>query len=160
MPESRFVTLHVLGAEQMRRKLLRGAAAAGDMAPALEVVADDMMRTIKETFKSQGRRYGGSWTFLQPETIKRKLAKGQDPKILMASHKLMDSLTIRDAPFQILHVGKDEVWLGTDLDYAATHQHGDHDRGIPARPFINFYPPDRQRWVRIVENHLRTAIVG
>ena len=52
------VRIVVFGETQVAMNLRRGVKALGDMAPALTVVADDMMRVIGTTIESGGRRYG------------------------------------------------------------------------------------------------------
>lgn len=36
----------------------------------------------------------------------------------------------------------DELEVGSNLEYAATHQYGDDDREIPARPYLGLSPED------------------
>jgi len=40
--------------------------------------------------------------------------------------------------------GDDEVEVGSNLVYAATHQYGDPGRGIPARPYLGLSDEDEQ----------------
>lgn len=157
---SRWLDIEIQGAQAVRRQLLRGAERAGNMRPALVEVRLDMFRVIRETFLSQGRRYGGSWKGLRPETIERKVNQGLDPRILIARRRLMDSFTKRSSRYMHSKVTNDRITLESTLVYADTHQYGDPDRGIPARPFIRFYPQDRRRWVKICEASLMEALRG
>ena len=150
--------IRIFGDKQAQLRFNRGAAKARDMRSALSKVADDMMRVIRMTFYSQGRRYGGSWTFLKPDTIKQKARKHQDPRILIANEKLMNSFTKRRSRNQILRITADSIELDSKLSYAATHQFGDEGRGIPARPFIAFDPRDERRWAKICEDELLKAM--
>lgn len=152
--------IDILGDKQMQRNLLRGAAEASNMRPALREIADDMMRVIGATFNSQGRRYGGSWTRLKPATIREKLRKRLDPRTLIARRRLMNSLTRPRSRNMELTISGSDISLDSKLVYAKTHQYGDEERGIPARPFVRIYPQDRARWARIAEDHLRKAITN
>lgn len=155
-----FLDIEIQGQKQVRRQLLRGAEAAGNLKPALTLVREDMFRVIRAQFTSQGRRGGGSWKFLDPKTIERKINKGLDPRILMARHRLMDSFTKRKSRYMRSKVTKDRITLSSTLPYADTHQYGDEDRGIPARPFIKFLPNDRKRWVTMCERQIMEAMRG
>lgn len=60
---------------------------------------------------------------------------------------------------QIFEVGAGEVIVGTNVIYAATHQHGDAGRNIPARPFLpdaNHPVPSAwwDRWLRLANKAL------
>jgi phage gpG-like protein len=156
----RFLDIEIAGAQAVRRQLLRGAETAMNMRPALLRVREDMFRVIRLNFTSQGRRGGGSWKMIDTETAKRKAAKNLDPRILMATHKLMDSFTKRESRYMRSSVTRDQIKLDSTLPYASTHQYGDDERGIPARPFITFLPNDRMRWVKMCERELIGAMRG
>jgi phage gpG-like protein len=126
------------------------------MSPALNTVADDMMYVIEKTFTGQGRRYGGSWAALDEQTIKRKAAKGQDPRINIATGAMMRAFSLRDSEHQILHVLPHSITLDSDLDYPGYIQDGT-DR-MPARPFIEFYPQDRKLWAKICAEYIAEAM--
>lgn len=51
--------------------------------------------------------------------------------------------------------GADSVAVGTNEAYGPTHQFGDDNRNIPARPFLGL--SDADDVLDIVENHLRCA---
>lgn len=150
------VQVLVFGETQVAMSLRRGVSALGDMSPALDVVADDMMYVIEKTFTGQGRRYGGSWAALSPETVKRKAAKGQDPRINIATGRMMRAFSLRGGDHQLLHVGPHSIELGSDLDYPEHTQYG--TSRMPARPFIDFYPQDRKLWAKICREYVVEAM--
>lgn len=117
--------------------------------PALEKVADYMMDVIDKNFKSQGRRGGGSWRRISPGWKARKMREGLDPRIGHATLALRKSMTKRDAPEQILTVGRTRVSLGTKLPYAATQQRN--------RPFVYTLAEDRAEMVSIIRRHVLSA---
>ena len=146
--------IRIFGADQVRAMLYRGEVALKDARPINRKIADDMMRVIRMTFTGQGRRYGGSWHALDIATVREKRRRGLDHRILIARGRLMDSYTKPRSRNQILRIDRDTIELGSKLDYAAVHQFGDDDKGIPARPFIDFDHRDHSRWARIVEREL------
>jgi phage gpG-like protein len=150
------VKILVFGTEQTSLKLRRGAAAMTNMEPALQRVAVDMTRVIRATITGQGRRFGGSWTFLSKNTIEQKLRKGQDPRILVATGKLLEAYGTVGAPHQILEITGGMVQLESDLDYSEFHQDGTVN--MPARQFIDFYPQDVRRWADICSMYLKEAM--
>ena len=150
------VRIVAFGETQVAMNLRRGVKALGDMAPALTVVADDMMRVIGTTIESGGRRYGGSWSALDPQTVARKAKKGQDPRPLIATGALLRAYSVPGAPNQHLEIGPQHITLESTLDYPEMIQSG--TRKMPARPFIDFYPADRKRWAKICAMYLKEAM--
>jgi phage gpG-like protein len=150
------VRVLVFGETQVAMNLRRGITALGDMKPALDVVADDMMYVVEKTFTGQGRRYGGSWAALNEQTIKRKAAKGQDPRINIATGRMMRAFSLRGSEHQVLRVGTHSIELDSDLDYPEFIQDGTSK--MPARPFIDFYPQDRKKWAQICKEYLAEAM--
>jgi phage gpG-like protein len=53
-----------------------------------------------------------------------------------------------------------EVRIGTPLIYGATHQFGDPQRHIPARPFLGLSTSDEQELLDILNDHLSRAMGG
>jgi phage gpG-like protein len=51
--------------------------------------------------------------------------------------------------------GRDWTAVGTNLIYGATHQFGDEERGIPARPYLGLSDDDRRAVVRVLHIHIR-----
>jgi phage gpG-like protein len=131
--------------------------------PVMEAIAVDMLAIEETVFTSQGRRGGGRWKALAPDTVRRK---GGDQRILFTSgHEnygsgddaLFRSVTKPDAPDQILKVFKTTIHFGTKRKYAARLQYG--GKGIPARPFIRFLPTDVARWERWFLRHVMEPFV-
>lgn len=60
--------------------------------------------------------------------------EGRGGSLLLRDGHLDDSIQ------HFVRHGSDEVVVGSTMVYAATHQFGDPDRGIPARPFLGFSP--------------------
>jgi phage gpG-like protein len=125
--------------------------------PALELIAEDMMRRVNTVFQSEGRQSGtgqfrGRWAPLSPITIRKKAKAGHDLRILHERLPLRTSLTQKGAPNQVLRFSRNALEFGSAEKYADTHQHG---RGyIPARPFITFGPVDEERWGGIIAMYI------
>lgn len=51
-------------------------------------------------------------------------------------------------------VGNDGVEIGTNLIYGATHQFGDDERGIPARPYLGLSDNDESDLETVVDDYL------
>lgn len=160
MPSVKYLDIKIFGDQEVRRQLFRGQQAAGDMRPALEDVADDMMSVIGANFSSQGRRGGGSWKMLDPEWLKRKTKMGQSPLILIGWGALHDSMTQRGDPDQILSVTRNGIKLSSALDYAYIHTVGGGPSNLPKRDYLQWMTSDRTRWVRICEEHILSAMGG
>jgi phage gpG-like protein len=129
---------------------------------AMHEIAFDMMRAEQILFRSQGRRGGGSWAHLKEETERKKgnsrilFTSGSKPGYSdPGNNTLYRSLTVTNAPYQVLTIAGYELEFGTDRPYAYVHQVGGGNKGgVPARPFLKFTLFDRKRWLGIVEKHL------
>jgi len=125
----------------------------------------DMMRIEHDVFKSGGRRGGGSWKKLSPETVRRK---GGDTRILRHTDALYASLTEPGAPFQILGITKYGLDFGTSRPWAFVHQYGSEGKvtptgvtlrpDIPRRPFLKFIPSDYSRWNRWIAEYITKSL--
>jgi hypothetical protein len=71
---------------------------------------------------------------LSPGTLD---ASGKNYSKPTATGKSKRAKAIREGGAQqIFEPGAGEIIVGTNVKYAATHQHGDRKRNIPARPFL------------------------
>lgn len=133
--------------------------AAVNLHKPLSMIVTDMFRIEEQVFKSDGRRGGGSWKALKPETIRRK---GSSQK-LVESGALLKSVTVPGADYQDVHLlppgSPDRIEFGTDRPGAAKHQYGFKPQNIPARPFIRFTPYDIVRWEKVIMDHLMASYV-
>lgn len=66
--------------------------------------------------------------------------------LLQSDNHLVTSLT-----FQVMG---DSVLVGSPLIYAATHQYGDEDRGIPQREFLGLEGADLDDVIGMIEDYL------
>ena len=91
----------------------------------MERIAADMMRATESLIHSHGRRGGGSWARLKPDTVRKK----GDTRILYTSgarpgytqfgdNTLVRSVTEPNAPYQILNVRNSFIEFGTDRPWA------------------------------------------
>lgn len=138
--------VRAMGAKQVATKFERMGIAAVTARPAMETIADMMMRIIGIIFESQGRRGGGSWRRDSVEWLMRKQRLNLDPRIGHATGALRRSMSIRAAEHQILHVDDKMVNLSSDLPYAATQQRN--------RPFVKFTQRDRYAMRSVVRDYL------
>jgi phage gpG-like protein len=101
--------------EEVKRLLSRLSARMKNLKPAMSVIGETVLGSIKENFLSQGRPR--RWRRLSPVTIaiRRKLNKWPG-RILFRSGRLMRSVNYRPE--------SDKVTIGTKLEYAEMHQTG------------------------------------
>jgi len=120
-----------------------------------------MLGSVAENFRAQGRPE--KWKALKFETLKARFMRGNrrrknkrwvrtpaamrffaGAKILMDSGRLANSIGFA--------VKGNQVEIGTNLIYAATHQFGDKKRNIPARPFLVFQDRDVEEFAGMIED--------
>lgn len=107
---------------------------AVDMEPALQGIMDKLLARERRMFETRGASSGRYWAPLKGATVKTKIREGSahpfDP--LRDSDSLMESLSRRGAPLQILDVSEEGLTLGTTHKAAQFHQEGTSK--MPARP--------------------------
>lgn len=150
--------IRIFGDKEAILRLKKGEHTTRDMRKPLRKISEDIMRVIGATFSSQGRRYGGSWARLDPDTVREKARHNQGSRILIASERLKNSWTKLRSRNQNLMIDGSSITLESKLPYAEVHQKGDDSMGIPARPYIAFDQRDVQNWARICERELLRAM--
>lgn len=137
----------------VRAALNRLAARGGNLAPALKVIGEELVKSTEARFGSQGPAPDGTpWPKLSPMTLTRK----KHPKILTESGHLRGSIRSR-------LLGSRAVAVGTNRAYAAIHQLGGQaGRGrkvtIPARPYLGVSAADRVRILTVLKWFLARRI--
>lgn len=134
-------------------KMDQYAARGQQTTPVMEEIALDMLRLERIIFHSNGRRGGGSWRQLKPDTIRKKgtaeilRTRGAKPGYSHPGNDaLYNSLTVIGAPGQILRVSRREVEFGTEVAGADITQ--------KTRPFLRFLPTDIERWKGMITRWL------
>lgn len=142
----------ILGEQQVNRTLLNVSAAAKDMAPAWNTLADRLAVLEAGQFASQGGNSGG-WQALSPGYAKWKARHYPGKPILQATGDGMRSLTVR--PFAIEHITPSAMTLGTDIPYMKYHQHG--GGSLPRRRVVELPEAERRAWVKVIQAYIRAA---
>ena len=105
-----------------------------DLSPLMKAIAGHLADSVAESFERQAKPASTAWEPLKERTVAERLRKGYggDAPILERSGDLANSiLSDWDARSAIAGVSG-----GGPGRYAATHQFGDEDRNIPARPYV------------------------
>lgn len=122
-----------------------------DLQPAFRDIGEYLLRSHDERFRRGVDPDDNPWAELKQKTKKYK-PKNKD-KILVLSGDLMDDMVYQVSPT--------ELRFGTGQEtskYAATHQFGRPEDGIPARPFIGLSGDDEDEIANIIRRHLLNAI--
>lgn len=115
-----------------------------NMQPVFADIGEYLLLSHAERFEAQVSPDGTPWEPLSDEYRARK-PKNQD-LILVLDGYLSGTLAY-DA-------SQDSLAFGTPRIYGATHQFGDADRGIPARPWLGLSTDDEQEILEILSDHL------
>jgi len=137
--------------EEVQRHLRGIARRMRSMEPAMAVVEEVLATAVDDNFQEQGQRGGRQqWADLKDETWERRRegrGRGQG-KILTDTGALS-----RSAQAGRRH-DRRSAEVGTDLEYAATHQFGDPRRNIPARPFLFVTDEDVQEIADTIADYI------
>ena len=145
-----FITVRAYGSGEVNRMLGRIIQAGVNLEPAFRKIGDRLIEVTQDRFQLEIAPNGELWEPLAPETIARK---GGDDRILRKTDRMVGELNYQIA-------GK-TLTFGSNQEYAATHQFGREDDGIPARPFIGLTTgpwSDADEIVAILQDHLKDAI--
>ena len=149
------------------------AKKGGNMGAAFRDIGEYLLISHRERFDREEAPDGSKWEPLSEATLRRKMlkgvrrSKGEKKKrltgkrgstkagainALAASRILKEEGDLRDT---LRYQETDSsLEFGTDRIYGATHQFGDDDRNIPARPFLGLSAADEQEVIRIIEKHM------
>lgn len=144
----------MFGEKVVATKFTRMARDTANARPAFNRVATYLMDITGKQFSSQGRRGGGRWRPLTEEWLRRKIAKGGDPRILHFRGALRNSVTVPKARGQVLKIGPTSLEFGSKLPYAAVQQFGGGKSNLPARPFLRTTASDRAHMRDVIRDHL------
>lgn len=125
-------------------------AKLADLTPVFQDIGEAMLNVTRERFTSQTAPDGSSWAALSPDYAQRK-PRNKD-KILTLRGALRGLLNYQPSP--------KDVRIGTPLIYGATHQFGNPNLNIPARPFLGLSTRDEQELLDILNDHLSRALQG
>lgn len=147
------MNVFIIGDKEAAERLTLMGVRASDTESAMLDIGRQLQEIAGISMTAQGRRGGGSWQHLKPETIRRKAKRGLDPRMEFATHTLYNSLT-RLAAGSHLTVGKDTVTFGSDLAYARAQHFGLRSKNLPARPLITIVEGDRKRMAKTILDHI------
>ena len=142
---------------EVRSALTKLSSKVDNMQPALNEIGHHIESKVVFNFDDETDPYGKPWKSLSKVTqARRREGKGSlGNKILQDSGVLKGSITNNASNFA--------VEIGTNVEYAPTHQKGSKSRNIPARPFL---PTERglpgglkEDVLKIVSRHLELALV-
>ena len=120
--------------------------------PALLEIGEALLQSTEQRFRDQRDPDGLPWAPLSPAYLasKKKRAGRQPEMILVLNGYLAGGI--------VTQASEDEVVVGTDRIYGATHQFGRSEQNIPARPFLGLSRDDRDEVLEILNEHLARAI--
>ena len=124
--------------------------AGDDLEGPFTAIGQYLAKVHTRRFADQVDPDGQRWAPLSDEYVKRK-PRNKDMILVLNDH-LADSFRYQES--------KDDVLVGTDRVYAATHHFGDPKRGIPARPFIGINDDDHAEIIAIINDHLGSSFEG
>lgn len=96
-----------------------------NLKPALAQIGEYMVEATQARFQLELAPDGSLWDPLAPETIRRK---NGDTRILRQSSTLVDTI--------LYDASDDTLLVGSNMEYAATHQFGREADGVPVREWL------------------------
>jgi len=109
------------------------------------VVESQVRRRIRDEKNDPDGTPWGKWS----ERYAKRRPAGRT--LLMGEDHLLDTITH-------LNVDRDSLEVGSNMIYAATHQFGDDERNIPARPFLGISDDNETDLIREIDAYLDERI--
>ena len=150
------VSFEIFGEKQVLRKLAGFEANAELLteSPALiEELRNIFFKAEREQFGSEGAYGSGGWAPLKPATLRAKLAKGHDPRILHRTNRLLRSL-LAPGNDAVESIDGDSIFFGTKVPYAIYHQTGAPRANVTKRKPVDLTESDRRKLVRAIQKAL------
>jgi len=138
-----FIEVSVVGASAIANALNQLLQQSGNLNPALADIGEYLLDSTQQRFVDQQAPDGTPWDPVSPKTLKKKKRKD---RVLTETGTLADTLNYQ--------LGANQLMLGSNLEYAATHQFGREADGIPARPFLGIAPFEQTEILAILQDHL------
>lgn len=136
--------------DEAATKLVYGLAKRGeDPRPVFRQIINELRGLEPQWFGTLGR---GTWPALADVTREAKRKRGQSSDPLIATRKLVDSLTVKRGGDARRSATKRAMRFGTKTYYARFHQKGS---GVPVRsPLIPVDTKSRRQMVRDVRDYM------
>ncbi len=122
--------------------------AGADIEPVFADIGEHLLESTRARFDEQVDPEGNAWEPLKPATSARK--KKNSGRILIDSGMLMGEMSYE--------ADAGGLMFGSNKIYAATHQFGRPEAGVPARPFLGLSKTDIIAIERLLHEHLSDAI--
>lgn len=163
--------------QEIHRALERLTRAGGDMKDAFSAIGEYLDLATRARFDAERGPDGERWEPLAESTLRSNMLTGvkrnkdgsrrsltkrgggtkagairklAGKQVLVESGDLRDTLRTQASATSLL--------FGTDRKYGATHQFGDDDRNIPARPYLGINDEDKGEILAILQAHLAQAL--
>lgn len=115
-------------------------------------IGEQLLNSTVKRFDSATDPDGNKWEELAPATKQAKQCAGKPADALVRDMYLRDTLAYQ--------ISGDDLFIGSNLVYAATHQLGDDRRNIPARAFLGIGDDDKHNVIALVNRHLDDILSG
>jgi phage virion morphogenesis protein len=135
--------------DKLRRALAALVARGADLTPLFRNWGEAMLKQHESRWKDQVSPDGTPWAPLSPEYAARKALKRPSAGTLTYDEHL-----------RRLHynASRDTLEFGSERVYAATHEYGAPERGIPPRPFLGVSDSDREALLDIAGDYFAAAL--
>ena len=139
-----FTSYEVENDQEFRAALKRAGEKVSDLRIPFRIILKDFHKSEEAIFELESA--GQYPDFKTEESRDLKIAAvGFDYPLLERTGRLRDSVTKPNAPGSIAEVRKDELIIGTALEYGIFHQSDAPRKKIPLRKFL-FIGPEAQRF--------------
>lgn len=153
------IEISVGGEREFGNELFGMSARALHIQPAFESILEILREGVRQQYASKGARTGDPWKPLNEQYRAWKISKGLDPRRMLATHDLYDSLA-HETGDSIAVATNDELAFGSKRaskkgkPVLAFHQSRKPRSKIPYRPVVKLTDGDRQEIREVFRDHI------
>lgn len=156
------VEIDVVGDREFARDLLGLAVGALSLKHVFEEVLEKLREVVRQQYSTNGFRGNTPWKPLNAVYRAEKIRRGLDPRIMLATHKLYNSLAHHTSD-SIAEVTDDSLTFGSDAAtkkgdrYLKYHQSRKPRKKLPRRPVLALTEMDRVEIVGMFRSEIVKA---
>ncbi|MCC6135518.1 MAG: phage virion morphogenesis protein [Candidatus Contendobacter sp.] len=166
------IELTISNAAEVKAAFESLQARLADLTPAFRDIGEALLNSTRQRFEDSVAPDGTPWKALSEATLigrarrasggRLKNKDGRYSKKAAMGYAYAKPLIDRGNLMGLLNyqAGPKEVRIGTPLIYGATHQFGNPQKNIPARPFLGLSSSDEAELLDILNDHLSRAMQG
>jgi len=139
--------------DEVRKMLARAALDTNDRQRLLGKIGEQAVSQTQERFSTKKDPEGNTWKALADKTKARYSRMGKDTESILNFEGYLQLTVINN-----VEDGGWSVLVGSVMEYAAVHQFGFEEKGIPKRPYLGISTDNAKNITALVSEFLNRRL--